>query len=201
MRCAIRSHPENYSDCLSGFRLAPAYCSTLLSTRSQTNQQQQRKEYSDFGFVHNRSCFNVKSGLQRNITMLLSRITQFLSLQLLQHGLHGNVCCVVQSHRRCSHIWLHCKDWQTVSCILLLFCKELSRIFLIFSLRAYNTSTAPAPPITRDFGSRPCVVHVTAKLLTAHYDVRTTVRFTQCDSNLRHSSFTVSIQQFKHHEG
>jgi len=33
----------------------------LLSTRSQTNQQQQRKEYSDFGFVHNRSCFNVKS--------------------------------------------------------------------------------------------------------------------------------------------
>ena len=38
--------------------------------------------------------------------------------------------------------------------------------------------------------------HITTELLTAHHDVRATVRLTQSDSYLRYSSFTISIQQF-----
>ena len=127
--------------------------------------------------------------------MLLSRITQFLSLQLLQSTDYAETCVA----------WFnHIVDVAVFGCIVRIgkqfrvfcffFSKELSGIFLIFGFACVQYFYCSCSTHYCDFSSRPCVVHVTAKLLTAHHDVRTTVRFTQCDSNLRHSSFTVSIQ-------
>ena len=83
---------------------------------------------------------------------------------------------------------------QEYNGVILHGAKLLSGIFLIFGFACVQYFYCSCSTHYCDFSSRPCVVHVTAKLLTAHYDVRTTVGFTQCDSNLRHSSFTVSIQ-------
>ena len=76
------------------------------------------------------------------------------------------------------------------------FCKELSRVFLFFCFACVQHFYCTCTTHYSNFGCRPCVVHITTELLTAHHDVRATVRLTQSDSYLRYSSFTISIQQF-----
>ena len=104
--------------------------------------------------------------------MLLSWIGQFLSLQLLQSADNAETCVT-----RFNHII----DVTILSCIVRIskqlgvfsffLCQELSRIFLFLSFTGIQYLNGTCTTHYSDFSSRPCVVHVTAELLTAHYDV------------------------------
>ena len=129
--------------------------------------------------------------------MFLRRVRQFLSLQLLQSTDHAETCVTGFDD---------IIDVTILSCIIrigkqfCIFCfffgKELSRIFLVFGFTRVQYFYCTCTTHYSDFSCWPSIVHVTTKLFTTHHDVRTTVRFTQCDCYFRYSSFTVSIQQF-----
>ena len=108
--------------------------------------------------------------------MLLGRVTQFLSLQLLQ--------CTDDAETGITRFY-HIINVTIFSCIIRIgeqlgvFCfffgQECGGVFLFLRFACVQYFYCACTTHYCNFGCGPCIVHVTAKLLTAHYNMRTAV--------------------------
>ena len=110
--------------------------------------------------------------------MFLGRVGQFLGLQLLQ-GADNAETRVARFDNIIDIAILGCivRIGKQFGIFSFFFSQELSRIFLLFGLACLQNFYRTCTTHNCDFSSRPCIVHVTTKLLTAHYDVRTAIGF------------------------
>ena len=129
--------------------------------------------------------------------MFLRRITQLLSLQLLQSTDNTETGVA-----RLDHV---------INIAILSGVIRVRERFLVFrfllgsaSLRILSGSNlfreddlnSAARAHDSDLSSRPSIVHITTQVLRAHHAICATIRLTQCYSYFRHSSLTVSVKQF-----
>ena len=136
--------------------------------------------------------------LQRNITVFLGRIGQLLGLQLLQ-GTNNEEARVTRLN--------HIINITIFSCIIrvgkqlgifgFFFGHKGFRIGCFFCFLRIQYFYGTSSSHYGNLSSRPCIVHIATQLLTAHHDVRTSIRLTKGYCYFRHGSFAVCIQQLR----
>ena len=129
--------------------------------------------------------------------MLLSRVGQFLGLQLLQ-GADDAETCITRFDYIVDIAILRSvvRVGKQLGIFCFLFSHEGFRIGSFLGFLGIEYLNCTGTTHYGNFGCRPCIVHIATQLLAAHHNVRTSIRLAQGNSHLRHSSLSVSVQQF-----